>query len=216
LSENSHLYATSSHFNLPRQLGTKWGIYKVSHSIDRSSKVGALVKKFDQLLCMNKVSNAPSMQNVCLICASPIHASAKCPCIGKSDCMTEQVNAAQEFPPSNNPYSNTYNYGWRSHPNFLWRSQNVENPQAQSYRPTPPDFQNQRHAPPSSHQAPSGSSDIDKVLYALDTLTSVVQNMDARVQGIESKMHIFDSHSHSIAKLETQLGQLAIAVGRKE
>ena len=40
--------------------------------------------------------------------------------------------------------------------------------------------------------------------------------MDARVQGIESKMHIVDSHSHSIAKLETQLGQLAIAVGKRE
>ena len=29
-------------------------------------------------------------------------------------------------------------------------------------------------------------------------------------------MHIVDSHSHSIAKLETQLGQLAIAVGKKD
>jgi len=29
-------------------------------------------------------------------------------------------------------------------------------------------------------------------------------------------MHIVDSHSQSIAKLETQLGQLAIAVGKRE
>jgi len=29
-------------------------------------------------------------------------------------------------------------------------------------------------------------------------------------------MHIVDSHSQSIAKLETQLGQLAIALGKKE
>ena len=63
-----------------------------------------------------------------------------------------------------------------------------------------------RDAPPSSHQAPSGSSDIDKVISALGTLTSVVQNVDSKVQCIESKMHIVDSHSHSIAKLETQLG----------
>ena len=65
LSENSHLHATSSHSNLPRQLQSKGRIYKVSHSTDLSSKVDALAKKFDQLLCMNKVSNAPNMQDVC-------------------------------------------------------------------------------------------------------------------------------------------------------
>ena len=43
-----------------------------------------------------------------------------------------------------------------------------------------------------------------------------MQNDDSKVQGIKSKMHIIDSHSQSIAKLETELGQLAIAVGKKE
>ena len=31
LSENSHLHATSSHSDLPKQLGSKRGIYEVSH-----------------------------------------------------------------------------------------------------------------------------------------------------------------------------------------
>ena len=70
LSENSHLHATSSYSDLPRELGSKGGIYEVSHSIDISSKIDALVNKFDQLLCMNKVSNAPPIQHVCSICAS--------------------------------------------------------------------------------------------------------------------------------------------------
>ena len=95
LSENSHLHATSSHSNLPRQLGSKGGIHEASHSIDISDKVNALTKKFDQLLCMNKVSSAPSMQDVYSICASLMHASVDCPCIAKSDCVTEQVNVAQ-------------------------------------------------------------------------------------------------------------------------
>jgi len=47
-------------------------------------------------------------------------------------------------------------------------------------------------------------------------LTSVVQNADSKVQRIESKMHTVDSHSQSIAKLETQLRQLAITVGKRE
>jgi len=91
---------------------------------------------------MNKVSNAPSMQDVCSICASPMHTSVDCPCVVKSDCATEQVNVVQGFPPSNSSYSNTCNHGWRNHPNFLWRPQNIENPLARSSRPTPPGFQN--------------------------------------------------------------------------
>jgi len=47
-------------------------------------------------------------------------------------------------------------------------------------------------------------------------LTSIVQNIDSKVQEIESKMHIVDSHSQFIVKLETQLGQLAIVVGKRE
>ena len=116
------MHATSSHCDLTRQLGSKGRGYEVSHSVDLFSKIDALTKKFDQLLCMNKVSNTPSMQDLCFICASPMHASIDCPCVGKSDCVIEQVNVAQGFPPSNNSYLNTYNPGWRNHPNFSWRS----------------------------------------------------------------------------------------------
>jgi len=47
LSKNSHLHATSSHSDLPKQLGGTKGIYEVSHSLDLSSKANALTKKFD-------------------------------------------------------------------------------------------------------------------------------------------------------------------------
>lgn len=57
------------------------------------------------------MSNAPSMQDVCSICTSPMHAFVDYLYISKSDCMPEQVNAAQGFPPSNNLCSNTYNHG---------------------------------------------------------------------------------------------------------
>ena len=119
LSESSHLRATSSHTNLPRQLVSKGRIYEVSHSIDLSSKVDALIKKFSQLLCMNKVSEDPSTQDVCSICASLMHASVDCPCVSKSHYVTEQVNATQGFPPSNYPYSSTDNHSQRNHPNFF-------------------------------------------------------------------------------------------------
>jgi len=60
-SENLYLHATSSHSDLPRQSGRKGGIYEVSHLVDLSSKVDILTTKFEQLLCMSKVSNVSSM-----------------------------------------------------------------------------------------------------------------------------------------------------------
>jgi hypothetical protein len=44
----------------------------------------------------------------------------------------EQANyvGQNNYPPKNNSYSNTYNAGWRNHPNFSWsNNQNVQNPQ---------------------------------------------------------------------------------------
>jgi hypothetical protein len=46
----------------------------------------------------------------------------------------EQANYVSQnnYPPKNNPYSNTYNAGGRNYPNFSWsNNQNVQNPQRQ-------------------------------------------------------------------------------------
>ena len=56
------------------------------------------------------MSNTPSLQDVYSIYASSMHASVDCPCVRKFDSVVEQVNVAQEFSLSNNPYSNTYNH----------------------------------------------------------------------------------------------------------
>ena len=54
------------------------------------------------------------------------------------------------------------------------------------------------------------------MISGLGILTSVVQNVDFKVHKNESKIHIVDFHSQSIAKLETQVGQLVVAVGKRE
>ena len=40
---------------------------------------------------------------------------------------TDTANYIGNFfrPQENNPYSNTYNQGWRQHPNFSWSNQNA-------------------------------------------------------------------------------------------
>ncbi|BBG96800.1 transposable element gene [Prunus dulcis] len=54
--------------------------------------------------------------------------------------MLEQANALQARNPQNDPYSNTYNPGWRNHPNFRWNN----NPNVQQSQGPPPGFQTQQ------------------------------------------------------------------------
>ncbi|XP_073153094.1 uncharacterized protein [Henckelia pumila] len=73
---------------------------------------------------------------VCGICTQVGHATDMCPTLQEGS--TEQVNAAGGFagPPQQkyDPYSNTYNPGWRDHPNLRYG-----NPSAnQAYRPPYP------------------------------------------------------------------------------
>ncbi|CAL9012105.1 unnamed protein product, partial [Prunus brigantina] len=50
--------------------------------------------------------------------------------------MLEQANALQARNPNNDPYSNTYNPGWRNHPNFKWSN----NSNVQQSQGPPPGF----------------------------------------------------------------------------
>ncbi|MED6202225.1 hypothetical protein PIB30_103178 [Stylosanthes scabra] len=75
----------------------------------------------------------------------------------------EQVNymGNQPRPPQNDPYSNTYNPGWRNHPNFSWggnqgqRSNNnrQQQPFQQPPPPVPPQQKPSSSTPPSSIEA---------------------------------------------------------------
>ncbi|XP_057250089.1 uncharacterized protein LOC130591171 [Beta vulgaris subsp. vulgaris] len=58
----------------------------------------------------------------------------------------EHANAFQQRPHS--PYSNTYNPGWRDHPNFSYKSNNVQNPQ-----PPPQSSYQPPHQNPPQHAA---------------------------------------------------------------
>ena len=70
----------------------------------------------------------------CSVCNVNDHWECDCPYATETQGNHEQVNFVNQgnFRPNNNPYSNTYNPGWRNHPNFSWRNQNVQNPGNQS------------------------------------------------------------------------------------
>src|SRR5262249_34728926 len=117
----------------------------------------------------------------CELCGTPGHKSVECQAGNPFAQPIEQVDYAGNFqrPPQNNPYSNTYNPGWRNHPNFSWSNQ--QNP-----RPPPPGY-NQTHPP--QQQKPSLE----------DLMSKFISTSEARFQNQEA----------SIKNLETQIGQLA-------
>src|SRR5215471_9897090 len=97
----------------------------------------------------------------------------------------EQINYAGNFqkPPQNNPYSNTYNLGWRNHPNFSWSNQQNPRPPLPGYNQTHPPQQQQQQQKPSLEEL----------------MSKFISTSEARFQNQEA----------SIKNLETQVGQLA-------
>ncbi|GFS44395.1 hypothetical protein Acr_00g0090080 [Actinidia rufa] len=67
----------------------------------------------------------------CAVCETKEHNTISCPVIlGIKEALHGQVNAIGHYGQgARNPYSNTYNPGWRDHPNFGWRNEGTSNPQ---------------------------------------------------------------------------------------
>ncbi|GFZ02803.1 hypothetical protein Acr_15g0014110 [Actinidia rufa] len=91
----------------------------------------------------------------CAVCETKEHDTISCPVIPGKEALYGQVNAIGHYRRGGgNPYSNTYNPGWRDHPNFGWRNEGTSNPQAyqggfhnpQSHQ-TPPPSQPQHYQP---------------------------------------------------------------------
>jgi len=131
LSENSmHHASTSRRTPAPKAPKTK-SLFEASIPFDVTAKVEALSRKIDQLMAAGFVhtssSNIFPQHEPCSFCSSTTHHVRDCPSNGQfSDISTEQVNATFSRP-GNDPYSNSYNPGWRNHPNFSWRAPGNEN-----------------------------------------------------------------------------------------
>ena len=100
-------------------------LFEVGHSSDMATQVvDAITKKLDQLMTSGFAPNIAHMNTQpepCSFCSSTIHHVNNCLTAGNYiDVSNEQVNAYFSRP-GNDPYSNTYNPGWRNHPNVSWK-----------------------------------------------------------------------------------------------
>ena len=93
------------------------------HEVDSwnllNAKIDMLTKKLE---ASARVTNPMAVYS-CEYCGGG-HPTLECQGSYSQDTSIEQLNALNNFQRSQgNPYSNTYNPGWRNHPNFSWSNQ---------------------------------------------------------------------------------------------
>lgn len=100
---------------------TKGGIHEVNNLDHMNTMMDAIAPKVESLV-INPTTIIAAVQPECKICGTTGHITVKCSLLAEPS--PNQVNHAQE-----NPYSNTYNLGWRNHPNFSYKNKNSTFPQ---------------------------------------------------------------------------------------
>jgi len=193
LSENSQQFSSRGRQGLKRK-----GVYEVNGNNGVQTQMATLERKLDMLVKVMTTHNISLIQQiaqveVCVICSHSDHTTETCPMLSFTD--QEQANYVSQnnYPPKNNPYSNTYNAGWRNHPNFSWsNNQNVQNPQRQQRN-----FQQGYN-----YQAPPQAVQPNPKPKKNDLESALLQYMTIQQQSNTQT-------SQAIQRLETQVGQLA-------
>ncbi|XP_027103032.1 uncharacterized protein [Coffea arabica] len=151
------------------------------------------------------VGNA-SQAKACGICPGMGHSTDMCPMIQEKN--VEQVNMAGYAPAPRNqydPYSNTYNAGWRDHPNLSYgrnrQSNFVLNKQPvyqQQYQPRPP-------------PSPSSSPSLEEMMKQM--MTTITQNQQRTEATITQNQQRTNSEMQAI---RNQMSQMATKINRLE
>ncbi|CAL8116812.1 unnamed protein product [Prunus armeniaca] len=139
----------------------------------------------------------------CSMCSMHGHPTDQCPqLIDNGGWESANVVGYQgQNQPRYDPFSNTYNPGWRDHPNLKWREPQQTQQQG-GYRQPPPGLYQRPFAPPQPQpqtaQSNSGSPlDNDQMLKVLTSLTQGLQNQ-----------------AKEMSEVKKQIGQMAEFMGQ--
>jgi hypothetical protein len=107
------------------------GVIETNISTKLATQLKTMQKSIDRLTNQNisVVHQSPT----CAVCGGSDHLAINCNWGGSAEGDVKQVNALNNnYRPQNNPYSNSYNPGWRNHPNFSWKNNQDNQPQNQN------------------------------------------------------------------------------------
>ena len=119
-------------------------------------------------------------------------------------------------PPQNNPYSNTYNPGWRNHPNFSYRNNNPLPPNAS--QPQPPSFQHRAPYNPSTPQPPTQPKfKLENLMeHFIATQTKTNEVLSEQINQLSSKFDVMASHQKAMDTQIAQIAQLVSSLPRSQ
>ncbi|CAN6695348.1 unnamed protein product [Malus baccata var. baccata] len=183
------------------------------HQVNEVSAITELQNQMANLTTLlSQVVEGPKVQNVsaCGVCSMQGHPTDTCPQLIENGGW-ETLNAVgfgQQYQQRNDPFSNTYNPGWRDHPNFKWREPQ-QGQQQNTFRQQPPGFYQKPFVPNQTqiHSTPTNSGTSlynDAILKLLNTLSQGQENQTAALQ----------SQAKRVDHLEKQIGQIAEFVGQ--
>ncbi|KAM1376183.1 hypothetical protein ACFX2F_037951 [Malus domestica] len=166
------------------------------HQVNEVSAITELQNQMANLTTLlSQVVEGPKVQNVaaCGVCSMQGHLTDKCPQLIENGGW-ETLNAVgfgNQYQPRNDPFSNTYNPGWRDHPNFKWREPQ-QGQQQSGFRQQPPGFYQKPFAPTQPQAQPAqkaGSSiDNDQIFNLLTSMAQGMQNRDKKVDELEKQV----------------------------
>ncbi|XP_024035548.1 uncharacterized protein LOC112096355 [Citrus clementina] len=177
LAENAQHWDTVGTFELKNKQQSSpssGGIHNLREDHDLQAKFPSLVRKVEALE-HKKSDQVKSVQEIaCNICNSNDHFTQECPTLpALKECLNDQANVINTFNKPN-PYSQTYNPGWRNHPNFSWRNNNNAK---SSQAPPPQNFQNpQPYAP----YVPPPWKNLEDTMHSFIRKQDVINNQNAQ------------------------------------
>ena len=144
----------------------------------------------------------------CGICSVVGHPIDMCPTLQEKP--IEQVNAAGGFPgqPQRkyDPYSSTYNPGWRDHPNLSYENPQIYQPATQNRSICQ---QYKQSYPPKQQPGQTSNSSM--------SLEDIVKSLAINTLQFQQETKQFQQEARAnIQSLDNQMGQMATAISRLE
>ncbi|KAM1829371.1 hypothetical protein ACFX14_022183 [Malus domestica] len=166
-------------------------------------------------ILLSQMVEKPKEQSVVAygVCSMNGHLMDKCPQLIENG-EWESANVMgfrNQNQPRNDPFSNTYNPGWKDHPNFKWREpQQIQ--QQSAFRQQPPGFYQRPYAPTQPAQNNSGSSfDNAQVIQLLTTLANGQENQAKDMHNYAKEVQ---NQAREVTELKRQIGQMAEFMGQ--
>ncbi|GFS37337.1 hypothetical protein Acr_00g0051420 [Actinidia rufa] len=129
--------------------------YKLGMEDEVNAKLTALLRQVEALAHAKAATSLTNeSSSMCVLCDTMDHCTEVCPIVAGVKETRGQVNVVGQFSRNGgNPYSNTYNPGWRNHPNFGWRQEGQQN--MQNFSQNSQNFQSQQQPYQAPHSYPT-------------------------------------------------------------